>query len=544
MPRPRIVYEDVAPGASKATQVSVTDRQAWCDHSQIVEAITPPKVATLEHNFWKLEDSFKFFPDAPESETFGWWTEMLSDVDGLFAAQPVLELTLSGTYTSVGLTFTFDTIGPTWPTWMNVKWYRGESLLADQDFFPNACHYSAIREVHRFDRLVITFDRMSQGYRYLKLESAIYGIVRTFESDEVSNIAIYEGVSLISEELEVGDATFSVRNLSTIPFNFLRKQTLYLYLGDDLLGVRFITKHEQLDTNHFNVTAQSFLGLLSDGSDHYGGMYEGTLSEMVIADILGDIVPYELDTVLKGIPVSGWLPKDSRLNNLARVLFAIGGCVSALGAEVLRIFRPALPVAGEVPVTLAGRSRENPRLVTDKAVTAVEITAHTFTAGAESVELYNAALSGTTTVDFSEPMANLAISGGEIITSGVNYAEISGTGGKVILTGVGYTHTSCVIRKTNSLVESNTIPNVKKCQDNYLVTPDNVQDVLERYFDYYQRNSYVLTTVTLEGDDMGELVQLENGFHGPRLGNIATMDLTVSKKVLAELKVVLAADEE
>lgn len=545
MPWPKIVYEDIAPGAAGDTTLAVSEKQSWNTPADALVEHETVKVGTLEHNFWLLDSSFKFFPDNAASQPFGWWTESMSDINGFFETQPVLTLTLGGMYTSVGLTFTFDSVGPTWPTWMNVKWYRGNELLADEDFAPDRYDYSAIKTVKRFDKLVITFDRMCKGYRYLKMERAIYGIVRIFGKDEYSNISMHDSVSLISDELEAGDAVFSVRNLSLIPFNFLRKQTLYFYHGEDLLGVRFILKAQQLTENRYKVTAQGFLGLLSEGEDHMGGMYlgSGILSEVLIAEIIGDVVPYTLDDALKGIVIKGWLPIDSRLDNLARVLFVIGGCVSGARSKSMRIFKPVLPGSGD-PISLAGRSRVNPTLNSDKAMTAVQVTEHSFSVGTEVIELYNGTLSGSTKVNFAEPVSGLAITGGTINTQGANYATITGTGGTVTLTGIRYKHTTRVLTRTNDLVESNTFPNVPKCKENYLVTPSNSAEVLDRYFNYWLRNTYVNTSFRLRDDDVGDLVQLENSFHGDKLGNLVDLDLNVSKLVLADAKVVLAAETE
>lgn len=543
MPWPRIIYEDIAPGAVEATTATAADKQSWSLPGAIFSEVVPVKVATLEHNLWTLDGSFQFFPDTPDPLDHGWWTASMCDADGAFQTKPVLVLTLNGNYTSVGLGFTFDTIENTWPTWMQVRWYRGTELLAEENFAPDAAKYSAIKTVKRFSRLEITFDRMSRGYRYLKMEKAVYGITRLFEKDEVSDIALYDGVSLISDEIEAGDATFSVRNLSDIPFNFLRKQTLYIYHGDNLLCTRFISKSTQIGARNYKITAKSYLSLLAEGEDHYGGMYTGELSENVLADIIGDIVPYTIDASLKGIPIRGWLPKDSRLNNLAKVLFVIGGCVSDFRGTELKIFKPVLPGAG-TPENISSRNRVNPQLGTDKVMTAVEVTEHSFTAGTEVTELFNAALTGSTTLTFSEPMTNLVITGGTLVGSGANYAVISGTGGVVKLTGCRYKHTSRIITKVNDLVETNTFPNVKKCKENYLVTPENSQAVLERYFAFHQRNRYITTTIRVEGDSVGDLVRVENSWLGEQVGNIVSVDMTLSKKLVADVRITLAAEDE
>lgn len=539
---PKIVYEDVPVGAQDHTIVTAEDRQPWCDPQSMLEEIATPQVATLEEDYWVLGKNFRFFPDTPTSYNWGWWSASMCDENGDFATPPAMEWTLEGgLFTCIGLTFTFDPYGPTWPTWMKVQWYRDDELLADKVFHPNGYQYSAFNTVRLFNRLVISFDHMTHGYRYLKVQRGIYGIVRTFGKDEYSNASIYEAVNLISNELEIGDLVFNVRNLSTLPFSFLRKQQLAVYHGDTFLGLRFITAHDEMSDGRYKITAQDYLGLLSEGGDHFGGVYDGEMSEDLLADILGDDIPYTLDDELKGIPIYGWLPKASRLDNLARVLFAIGGCASTFCSRVLRLFRPKTSETA-IPISLSGRTRTGTTVHTDKVVTGVQVTEHSFVPGTDTAEVFKGALDGTDTVTFSEPMCALSIDGGTIEEWGANYAIISGNGGMVTLTGTKYNHFTKVLTKENTLVEAGTIPNVKKCTDAYLVSPHNSAEVLERYFEYHRRNTYATAELRLDGDEMGDLVSLGSALYNGKVGNLISVDLTLSKKLVANVRILLEDD--
>lgn len=539
---PKIVYEDIAVGGAAQTTATAEDKQPWCRVPDILEGVTPLQAATLEQDYWVLGTDFHFFPNSPSKLPWGWWTASMSDENGNFAVPPVLNLKLDGYFTCVGLTFTFDPYGPTWPTWMKVQWYRDGELLAEQEYQPNAYQYSAIRTVHLFDQVVVTFDKMSHGYRYLKMQESIYGIIRTFGKDEYSAASFYQVVSLISDGLEISDLVFNVRNTSSVPFTFQRKQQLAVYHGTTLLGLRFITKSEQMAENSYKITAQDLLGVLNDSGDHNGGVYDGELSEVVLADILGEDIEYTIADELKGIPIHGWLPMDTRINNLTRVLFAIGGCASTARTRYLKLFKPDTSET-VVPVSLAGRSMLGPKLTTDKLLTGVQMTEHSYTPGTETMEAYKGELNGTTTVTFSEPMCAVSIEGGTIEKWEANYAIISGTGETVILTGTKYNHSTRLLTKTNPLVESGTIPNVKKCDDAYLVSPHNSTEVLNRYFNYYLRNQTVTTKIFVVDDQVADLVQLENDFHGEKVGNLVTMDITLSKKLAADVKVLLETEE-
>ena len=82
-----------------------------------------------------------------------------------------------------------------------------------------------------------------------------------------------------------------------------------------------------------------------------------------------------------------------------------------------------------------------------------------------------------------------------------------------------------------------------RCDDAYLVSPHNSTEVLERYFNYYLRNQTVTTKIFVVDDQVADLVQLENDFHGEKVGNLVTMDITLSKKLAADVKVLLETEE-
>lgn len=545
MAEPKIIYEDTAVGGTELTTgATAEDRQSWCRVPDILKENQPPRTATLEQDYWILGKDFHFFPDTPEAIDWGWWTGSMSDAEGNFETPPVLVLDMEGYFTSVGLTFTFDPYGPTWPTKMRVAWYRDNELLTVKDFSPNSYQYSAIETVHLYNKVVITFSQMSQGYRYLKLQRAVYGIIRTFGKDEFSAAAFYQAISMISDELEISDLVFNLRNTSDVPFSFQRKQQLAVYHGNKLLGLRFITKAEQLGANYYKLTAQDLLGILTDSGDHNGGVYDGEYAEDVIADILGDAVPYTIEEGLKKVPIKGWLPMSSRINNLTYVLFAIGATASTANVREIRIFKPQGFDGIVAPVSLAGRSMTGPRLTTDKVLTGVQVTEHSFTKGTDRVEEFKGTLEGTKTVTFSEPVWDLTITGGAIEEWGANYAVIHGDGGEAVLTGTKYNHTTQLLTRDNPLVEHGTPPKVKKCPDAYLVGPHNSAEVLERYYNYHLRNQTVDTRFVLaDEDDLGAVVQLEKDFHGDKRGHLVSIDLTLSRKLVADAKVLLEVEE-
>ena len=59
---------------------------------------------------------------------------------------------------------------------------------------------------------------------------------------------------------------------------------------------------------------------------------------------------------------------------------------------------------------------------------------------------------------------------------------------------------------------------------------------------YHRRNSYATTVLRLEGDEVGDLVSLGSALHNGKVGNITSVDLTLSKKLVANVRILLEDD--
>ena len=109
--RVRIEYGDIAVEAKESFVASTTDKANFVDLSQFqkynlnVENYANP----CEMYQTLLDGSMSLFPDYPENENMGLWSESISGADGSFTNAPVLTLQSTGQYMSVGLTLTFDT---------------------------------------------------------------------------------------------------------------------------------------------------------------------------------------------------------------------------------------------------------------------------------------------------------------------------------------------------------------------------------------------------------------------------------------------------
>lgn len=540
MPDLTITYKDEPVGAREATTPSTDDIQAFCDLADILrDGNTAPQHATFEDGYWVLGTEFKLFPDRPEGLSWGLFSKQISGEDGVFDSPVVLILILSALYSSIGLTLEFDPYGPTWCCDLEVQWWRSGEVIHTQEFQPDGWQYTCAAEVHNFDAVVITFRRMSAGYRFLKLQALSYGITRVFDSEECYGVDLCQDTDLLSDTVSVNALDFELRNKSAINFLFQRRQLLKVSFGDELMGVYYISSSEKVGRNRYEIHAVDLVGLAEMASDHHGGFYNGVRADAVIADILGDGIPWTMDEALAGVLLYGHLPIASRRDNLQQVAFALSAMVCTGHRDKIEITRATNALRGcfDNPKGYEGGSISSGTLVT-----AVRVTAHSYEPAAESTSLYDDVLDGETTLEFSEPVANLSITGGVILESNANRAVIRGTGGKVVLTGYEYKHIKRIYTKENPLKNAGDAENVVAYDNMTLVSRHNVAQILDACYAYNLRldtvKGKVLTTVERPGD----YVEIFTDDDGVKRGHLLSLDYVASTKLAADA--VIIADYE
>jgi hypothetical protein len=214
-----IIYKDITPGAMESATASMTDLQDFCNLDDLaLDGITVPQVATLEDGYWKLGTNFKLFPDTPAGHPWGVWSKSISGADGTFTAPPTLVLLFSSYIESVGVTLAFDPYGPGWSNNLTITWMKDSVVQATDTFTPDAYNYSCIKLVKAFDELRIQFNSMSAAYRYLKLQSVILGIIRTFTRNDYFSLSMYQAASPVSETIEANTMEVRLKNKSNTAF--------------------------------------------------------------------------------------------------------------------------------------------------------------------------------------------------------------------------------------------------------------------------------------------------------------------------------------
>ena len=311
---------------------------------------------------------------------------------------------------------------------------------------------------------------------------------------------------------------------------------VWYYSNDALMGKFYLKRALRAGKVWVDITAVSAIGIL-DGQKHYGGIYTGQYFPDVAADIVGGSVAFSCASEVQDIQIYGWLPVDTRRNNLHQLLFSCGVTVTK-DADGNMVF--GFPDTDTVKSIPDGRIFLGGNVDHMTPATRVEITEHAFMRlpSDEEVILYNntdgtGAADNTTIIFKDSPVYDLQVSGSlRIIESGVNYAVVSGTG---ILTGRKYTHTTKIIsRETGAVGEQKTV----SVTDVTLVNVANSSNVAKRILSYYSSARTISADIKVDGEKPGDQISFSDPFGEQETAFLSSMDINASSFLRAACELV------
>ena len=194
MSKTTLLYKDIAPGAALDATVTAPTAQDRSALAQLPSGTVEEPAATGELNQWGMDGAFVLASEISPA----FWSEAMSGADGSFAAgsEPQITITFSKQYSSVGISFRFDSATGGYCSELNIKWYQGSTLKADQDFTPNAVEYFCQKRVESYNKLLLTFKKTNLPYRYAKIDHVIFGVHRSFGMSELRKASAVNEIDL------------------------------------------------------------------------------------------------------------------------------------------------------------------------------------------------------------------------------------------------------------------------------------------------------------------------------------------------------------
>lgn len=482
----RVIYEDVAVGAAAAASVASTAAQPFSDLPELPYGTESVIVATNELNQWMLDGSRPILT----TERAAFWSTEPSKADCTFDANPTLTITLDGTFASSGIYLYFDGGTGDYCSALTMTWYNGEITVASQDFTPDGQKYFCAKPVSGYNKLVIELKKTSLPYRYAKLRQIFFGIVREFEREDLRSVSVTEGVSVISDDVEINTLDFTLDNSDNIDFIFQEKQPVSAYDGAKLIGVFYIKISSRSSERLYDVSCQDALGILDD-EPFAAAVYSSKNAKELIASILGAHFTLDFDPALEDETVTGYIPDGTKREALQQIVFALRATIDTSASRGVRVRRLTAASPATIPLdrTYTGGSVETAAVVTE-----IRVTAHSY--------------------------------------------STSGSGESVEVGGTTYYHTTSVTSKANPNATTQTKPNVIEVRDATLVNSENVAAIAQHIYDYYMRRQTHSVRIVMDKEAPGDYVQTTTPWGTKITGTITSMDIRLSGIAAAECKII------
>ena len=341
--------------AKDDAQLTANDKQTFCTLDELQEEnVNEVKYATLEKNYFNLDGSKVLLDYTSRATGTGLWSKSMSDSKGLFQTPPTLVINFSQSHSSNGLTFQFSE--DNYCSDLNIKYYNGSTLIKDLNFTPNKSTYFCSEIVENYNKIVITFKKTNNPYRYLKLINIIYGQNRVFEPSEITSANILEEIDPLSNEISINTLEFSIFSRDE-SFNMLNPKGIYKLLQSrQMFKVYEMNDGIEMDMGTFyldewkneteaisNMKAIDLIGLL-DKTTYYGGIFYDEQVDIILIRILETAnmdehtITFDDDNLRK-IHLSGYIPICTHREAIQQVLFSAGLVADCSRSKKIKIYK-------------------------------------------------------------------------------------------------------------------------------------------------------------------------------------------------------------
>jgi hypothetical protein len=503
-----VKYGGVAINSDKTFSVDAEHKEAFVKEQTLLDRdLTYKNIGNpCELYSVVLDGSVSAFPENPETENLGYWSNVLSDDNGFFESPIVFEFIGTEKISSAGISVAFDSQKGIFPTDVTVSWFDGSVLLATEDFKVNSAKYFFSKKVELYDRVEIYFKRLNMPQNRLKIQSVEFGLTANSDTDILlKNTRISRAVSPISTEIPINTFNFSFTSKNNIDYAFQERQPVDVLFNENLQGQFFVKSARRLSKTNYDVNCEDFFGILNS-VDFAGGIYKEKNASELIEEIFSVAqIPFSISSEINSETVTGHIPYTTCREALKQVLFAIQAVADTSNSTSVKIYKIKNELTQKIPIE---RLRQGLKISTEARISAVEVTAHTYTPTENVQKVFEAKQSGTgenILIKFSVPLHSLTITNGKILQSGANFAVINANAG-CILSGNTYEHLQTTKIKNNPDLLSTDTQNIKSVSSATLLSPDKLDSVLEKCY------NYLVKTKTINAKIIESKHETNNGF--------------------------------
>lgn len=545
--------------AKDDSNLSIDDKQTFSDLDELKQDnVNEIKYATLEKNYFNLDGSKVLLEYNAKAQGIGLWSKSMSDSKGLFQKPPTLLITFSQVHSSNGITFQFSE--DNYCNDLNIKFYNNDTLLKDLSFTPNESTYFCSEIVENYNKLIITFKKTNNPYRYLKLINIVYGQNRVFTPSEITSANILEEIDPLSNEISINTLEFSIFSRDEA-FNMLNPKGIYKLLQSrQMFRVYEMNDGIEMDMGTFyldewkneteaisNMKAIDLIGLL-DKTTYYGGIFYDEQVDIILIRILETAnmdehtITFDDDNLRK-IHLSGYIPICTHREAIQQVLFSAGLVADCSRSKKIKIYKLKDSNVKNIPYDRKKQDSETVEL--NDIVTGVQVTSHQYLYNtnnqvySEKKELYNSDLEvGEHFIKFSEPVYGIAVEGATLLDFSCAYAKVNvTTKGNVKIEGYEYYHVTKVY-ESKIEVKDNDKENILQVTDATLISDNNAQEVADRILNYYQNTYKMNVDFKIEDESISDTAIVDTLYNQKLKGNIKKMDIDLTGGFIASSTII------
>lgn len=544
-----VTYGGIAVGSDTGSIIETSEKESFVKEQTILNRSLSYRNIGNPCELYSvvLDGSVSAFPQNTQDENLGYWSKQVSKQD--FSFESPIEITVNfdgNIYSSAGITITFDLEKNIYPTEVSTEWFLGGYSIAEENFIVNSAKFFFAKKVENYDTVKFTFYKMNLPENRLKVQRIEIGLVADSKTTfSLKNTTISRSISPISLDLPISTFNFSFIDRDNIEYFFQERQSVNVMFNDEEMGTFFVKNAKRTSQKGYTVSCEDYVGILNS-VDFAGGIYVSKNADELLREIFSVAkIPVEIENVIKQDVVSGYIPYTTCRNAIKQILFAIQAVIDTSNSNFVKIYKQS----DEVSQTITSeRIMQGLNIKQNAIITGVSLTAHVFSPNTERQVLYDAKESGIGNnifLKFSEPFHSLLIDKGTIVRSGYNFAEINAEE-NCLLIGQQFNHQKIVKTLKNPNLLSTESENLKKITNATLVSPYNVDKVLNSCYNYLIKTRTISAKI-IEGkhesnDELvndipvkvGDVISVDASYEGFVTGRIETEKFNLNGGILVK----------
>lgn len=466
---------------------------------------TKTKIAYLEKDYFELSGEH-VFPEEDTEYNVGWESASLSDASGNI--DEYIEYIFGNLHDSYGIQITFP--DDCAPDTFKIAYYNGSSLVDDEKTVTgNTLQVYSNYDVRlQWNRVRITFTKINPQQR-ARLWQVVLGINDLYDEDTLISVSASSATDLSGDYDDCGEFSFQfynegrfdVRTINDLPIGLQEGLKVTVYVkprGSDTYVVygNYYSEQTVVEENGMIITVSGYdeLYRLNDTTFRKGIVYPNGRSLAAWAQEVAEDagIDIEIDSAFNSIMSAGYITEVPHREALR--LIAEAGCgILLVGSDgKIRLTKHTPKDAGELNEDDIVEGSYN--VESGEKYLGVNVIKYSFSAAKEAQELGYLEEVGLTAepqeIEITYSQFPAIVSTVQVFVDTTSSAQISdlkvysdrcvfnitGTDGDssfVTVTGTPYNNA------TTSITRGSTLKNIKKVENNYLITGDIADDVAD-----------------------------------------------------------------